>query len=400
MLRTIRYLLLAGLALLVLALSFGFGAYSRGFSANAPAPVASQGLPQEFRVLGEVWRILQEDFVDRETLEPKKLSQEAIKGLLEGLGDPHTSYIDAEHYKLEKNSFQGSFDGIGAQVAMVDGQLTVVAPIKDTPAEKVGIRSGDKILEVDGESTAGMSLAEAVSRIRGRRGTRVSLIILHRDESTPIKLEIVRGEIRTDSVFLKMLPERIAHIQITYFSQRTNDELEAALREAKNAGAIGIILDLRDNPGGLLEVTVEVASQFLKQGIVLQEVNNKGERRTWRVRSGGLAIETPLAILVNKGSASGSEVVAAALQDTGRAPLIGEQTFGKGSVNHVRELSDGSALYVTFARWLTPKGFQIEGKGLTPDFAVPLTEDDRKLDRDPQLDQGVDYILEKVGPGA
>jgi len=189
-----------------------------------------------------------------------------------------------------------------------------------------------------------------------------------------------------------MLPDDIAHLRISRFSQLTSDELKEALQEILNAKAKGIVLDLRNNPGGVLEATVEVASQFLNEGVVLYQVDGKGNREVWRVRPDGLATDIPLAVLINKGSASGSEVLAGAIQDHARAPLIGEKTFGKGSVNRINQLSDGSALYVTFARWYTPNDRLIEGQGLEPDISVELTEEDIKAGRDPQLDRAVEYL--------
>lgn len=237
-----------------------------------------------------------------------------------------------------------------------------------------------------------MSLAEAVGKIRGSRGSKVRLSILHDGENKPVELEIVRGDIKLQSVSSRYLPDNIAYIRIAFVSQRTNDELIQALKEAQNRRVKGLVLDLRNNPGGLLDTTIDVASQFLKEGIVVYQVDGKGERTPYPVKSGGLAIDLPLALLVNKGTASAGEIIGGALQDARRAILIGEETFGKGSVNQFHSLSDGSAIYVTFARWITPKGHQIEGKGLSPDIEVAFTEDDANNDKDPQLDRATQYL--------
>jgi carboxyl-terminal processing protease len=255
------------------------------------------------------------------------------------------------------------------------------------------VRSGDKILEIDGEPTSGMSLMEAVLKVRGEIGTTVILLILHQSENAPVTIEIVREEITIDSVYLDMLPDDIAHIQVTQFANGTSDELIVALSDAIQSGAVGIILDLRRNPGGYLDVTVDVASEFLDGGIVLYEADEAGNIfKEWTASSGGLAIDLPIVVLVDGGSASGSEVLAGALQDRGRATLIGTETFGKGSVNVVRKLSDGSALVVTTARWLTPDHHMIEGVGLTPDMEVNITIDDITSGIDPQLESAIQYL--------
>jgi carboxyl-terminal processing protease len=379
------------LIILLVVLSFGAGV---GFSQVLPR--GAPEVPEEFNTLWEVWYYLSQDYVNKESLDPEELTEGAIEGLLEALGDPYTSYLDAESYRLALTGLEGSFEGIGAFVTMENGVLTVIAPIAGSPAEEQGIRAGDKILEVDGESTSGMSLQEAVLKIRGPQGTKVTLTVLHSGETTAVEIEIVRAKIELDSVYLDMLPDNIAHIQITYFSERTGGELSIILNDAMTNGAVGIILDLRGNPGGLLSSVVDVASQFLDGGIVLYELDSEGRIRGWPASPGGLATEIPLAVLVDGASASGSEVLAGALQDHGRALLIGTTTFGKGSVCTVRLLSDGSALYVTSSRWLTPNCRQIEGVGLAPNFEVQITPEDIASERDPQLEFAVSYLKDQL----
>ncbi|MFQ5987974.1 MAG: S41 family peptidase [Dehalococcoidia bacterium] len=379
-----RSLLFSLLVVLLLILSFGAGF---GFS-----QVLSPGVPQEFNTLWEVWRFLSQDYVNKEAIDPEELSQGAIEGLLEALGDPYTHYLDVETYELTLSDLEGSFEGIGAFVTMEDGEFTVVSPLAGTPAEEAGIRAGDRILEIDGETTSGMTLTEAVLKIRGPQGTMVTLLVLHQGEADPVVIEIIRERIDLDSVYLEMLPDNIAHIQITYFSQYTSGELSAILNDALSDGAVGIVLDLRGNPGGYLHIVVDVASQFLSSGVVLYEEDSEGNLQAWNVKPGGLATDLPLAVLVDGGSASASEVLAGALQDRERAPLIGTTTYGKGSVQVIHKLSDGSALYMTTARWLTANGRQIEGEGLAPDFVVEITEEDIEGGRDPQLEFAIEYI--------
>lgn len=379
---------IALLILLVFLLAFGAGfAYSQLLD-----PRATSEFPEELHSIEEVWWLLSEDYVNQDALDPEKLSRGAIEGMLEALNDSYTSYF--ESYDVVSSYLEGgSFEGIGAIITLEDGELTVVSPIADGPAERQGVRSGDKILEIDGEPTSGMSLIEAVLKVRGEIGTTVILLILHQNENTPVTIEIVREEITISSVYLDMLPEDIALIQITRFADKTSDELIVALSDALQSGAGDIILDLRGNPGGYLDVTVDVAGEFLDGGIVLYEADEAGNIfKEWTASSGGLAIDLPIVVLVDDGSASGSEVLAGALQDRGRATLIGTETFGKGSVNVVRKLSDGSALVVTTARWLTPDYHQIEGVGLTPDIEVNITADDIASGRDPQLESAIQYL--------
>ena len=379
------------LVLLAIVLAFAVGFV---FAQSTSQPTT--GLPGEFARLGEVWQYLDRYYVNQTALDPEELSQAAIEGLLDALDDPYTSYIDAELYELEWSAFEGSFEGIGAVVTIDDGQLTVVSPIAGGPAEEQGIRTGDRIVEIDGESTEGMGLAEAVLKIRGAQGTTVSLLIIHLGETTPVSIDIVREEITLDSVYLDMLAGDVAHIQITHFSERTDKEMVVVLNEALEDGARAIVLDLRNNPGGYLSVVVNVADEFLDGGTVLYQRDTEGALDESKASPGGLATDLPIVVLANESSASGSEVLAGALQDRGRAPLVGTTTYGKGSVNVMIELSDGSAIYVTVAHWLTPNGNLIEGQGLTPDFEIELSADDIANDRDPQLDFALEHVSSEL----
>ena len=323
----------------------------------------------------EVLNLILQDYVDRDRLDVSALSQGAIRGMVEALDDPYTSYLDPETYKLSLSSMEGKFDGIGAQVAMEDDRIVIIAPIAGSPAVRAGIRPGDVILEIDGVSALEMSLAEAVLLIRGPKGTSVKLLVLHQDKTEPEVIEIIREEIELLSVNHEMRGD-IVYINITHFSERTNEELSAVLRSVAGEEATGIILDLRSNPGGLLDAVVNVASHFLKEGIVVSTVNNKGEGNVLTVRSGGIKTELPLGVLVDSFSASGSEVLAGALQDYGRATIAGSKTFGKGSVNILRQLKGNSGLYITTGRWLTPNGRLIEGEGIMPDHELELEGED------------------------
>jgi len=354
-------------------------------------PISSDSdgeLPAEFDILSEAWQQLLKDYIDKDKLDAEKLSQGAVRGMMEAL-DPYSSYADPETAKLWLTSnIEGKFEGIGAAISMKDKQLTVVSPIAGTPAEKAGIKAGDKILEIDGQPASKMSLIEATFKIRGPKGTSVKLLVLHQDDSEPVEIQIVRGEITLDSVFSEMRGD-IAYIKITQFLKSTGSDLRAALEEAIDKGAKGIVLDLRNNPGGLLSASADVASQFLAMGAVAKVVDAEGNESTVPVGRGGVATHLPLIVLVNGGSASASEIVAGALQDYGRAKLAGSQTFGKGSVQIVRELSDKSALHITSYRWMTPFGRPIDGVGLAPDFVLEL--EDEEL-----VDWAVDYLKSQI----
>ena len=355
---------------------------------NTPLPFNNDSeLPPEFDILGEAWEMLSEDYVDKSKLDPKTLSEGAVRGMMESL-DPYSSYANPEAAELDMSTLEGKFEGIGAVISTKDKQLTVVSPIAGSPAEKAGIKAGDKILEIDGEPSSKYSLIEATLKIRGPKGTSVKLLVLHEGESEPVELEIVRDEITEQSVSLEMRGD-IAYIVITQFLKSTGDDLQVALKDAIDKGAKGVVLDLRNNPGGLLNASADVASQFLAMGLVAKVVDSEGNESVVQVNRGGIATHLPLIVLVNEGSASASEIVAGALQDYGRAKLAGSQTFGKGSVQIVRELSDGSALHITAYRWLTPHGRPIDGVGLTPDFVL-------ELEGDELVDWAIDYLKNQI----
>ena len=374
----LSYVILALLLLVSLGLSFGTG-YALGSEAS---PGSGEGLD----VVGQAWGIIFDEYVDRDQLDTGEMSQAAIKGMVAAIDDPYTAYLDAETYQLSATSLEGGFSGIGAEVAVRDGFLTIIAPFPGTPAAEAGIKAGDIIIKIDGQPAAGMSLIEAVLKIRGPEGTKVRLLVLHQGETGPVEMEITRAEIKVPSVFFEMRGD-IAYLNITHFSQRTDDELPPALEGIVAAGATGIVLDLRSNPGGTLGAVVDTASRFLSEGTVLMVVDNTGEQTALEVREDKEVVDLPMVVLVDNYSASGSEVLAGALQDYGRATIAGRQTYGKGSVNVLRQLKDSSGLYITTARWLTPSGRQIEGEGLSPDYELELSGEDA-------IKWAVDYLID------
>ena len=362
----------------------------------------------------EVWNVLDGCFVEKEALDaetlgmaaidamtaeaesgeapdPDVLSLVAVEAMLEELNDPYTSFLSPDEYALYTQDSKGNFGGIGASVGIQNGRITITAPIPGTPAERAGIRPGDVILAVDGESTEGWTVLESVIRIRGEEGTPVRLLVLHRDAQDPVEIEIVRATIQITSVGWEMLPDSIAHVKISSFASNTDEQTIAIIEEAKQQGARAMVLDLRNNPGGLLSTTVNIASQFLKDGLVLYSVDGNGHRIEYQVKPDGLAPDLPLAVLVNEGSASGSEVLAGALRDHDRALLIGEKTFGKGSVNLPHNLDDGSGLYCTIGRWYSPDGHLIEGKGFEPDIEI-----ERGEEQDNQLERAVEHLQSQI----
>jgi len=365
--KAMKIMVIALLLVLSFALSFGAGCVQ----GSKTPPNSSQGLD----IVAEAWNVIFQDYVDKDRLDTSLLSQGAIEGMLEALDDPYTSYLDAETYQLALSGMEGKFDGIGAEVAVKDEQLIIIAPIADSPAAKAGIRAGDKILGIDGRSTSEMNIAEAVLNIRGPKGTPVRLLILHQDETEPEEIEIVRAEIELTSVDSEMRGD-IAYISITHFSQRTDEELSPVLQSITQEAATGIIIDLRSNPGGVLQVVVDVASYFLEEGAAVNVVDNQGKYTAIMVSPNEVVTDLPLVVLVDSYSASGSEVLAGALQDYKRATIAGTQTYGKGSVNILRQLTDGSGLYITTARWLTPNGRPIEGEGIHPDYELELEGED------------------------
>jgi carboxyl-terminal processing protease len=375
--KKLKIIVLSLLLAAIIALSFGAGC------ALGTKTSPKQGLD----VIDQAWNIIFQDYVAKDKLDAAKLTQGAIKGMVEALDDPYTSYLDAQSYQLSLRSFEGKIEGIGAYVSVKDSKITIIAPIAGSPAEKAGIRAGDVILEVDGRSTSGMSLQEVVLSIQGPKGTTVTLSVLHQGETEPEVIEIVRAEIELPSVRFEMRGD-IAYINITYFSARTAQELSQALESMPQQTA-GIVLDLRSNPGGLLETVIDVASFFLKQGVVVDVVDNEGKHTVSSVRPSEITTDLPMVVLVDTYSASGSEVLVGALQDYGRATIAGTTTYGKGSVDILRQLKDGSGLYITTARWLTPNGRLIEGKGLVPDYELKEGED--------AIQWAIDFLKSKEG---
>ncbi len=360
---------------LVLVVCLGLSFWGGCASGTGTSP----SVDEELRSVEQAWEIIFRDYVEPDKLDASTLSQGAIKGMVEALNDPYTDYLDPETYQQWLSDLEAKYEGIGAYVGVEDEHITIIAPIADSPADKAGIKAGDIILEINDVSTAEMSLTEAVLNIRGPKDTAVTLLILHRGETEPEEIEIIRSEIELPSVYFEMIDD-IAYINITHFAERTDEELSQVLQDMALEMPTGIILDLRHNPGGLLQVVVSVTSRFLEEGAgedaVVHVLDNQGEQTTSTVKQQEITTDLPMVVLVDGYSASGSEVLAGALQDYERAAIAGTQTYGKGSVNVMHDLEDGSGLYITTARWLTPNGRLIEGEGIEPDYELEVEGDD------------------------
>jgi carboxyl-terminal processing protease len=326
-------------------------------------------------LLNQAWSVITQNYVEPSEANSTTLNEGAVRGMVQALNDPYSAYLSPDEYKLSQSDLQGTFGGIGAQVGLNnDNQPVILAPLENSPAAKAGIKTGDVILAVNGKSIQGLSLTETVLLIRGPAGTTVKLLIQHQGESTPVEVDIVRAQITAPTVTYRMMGN-ITYVDITIFSENTNDELNAGLQALDLKDSTGIILDLRDNPGGLVSDVVDVASHFIKEGVIVTLVDNKGDRSSQSAHPNGVYTDLPIVVLVNQYTASGSEVLSGALQDYHRATIAGNITLGKGSYDSFFQLSDGSAIYLTIGRWLTPDGREIEGKGITPDYVLTQAGD-------------------------
>jgi carboxyl-terminal processing protease len=340
----------------------------------------------------EAWNIVHEQFVNQ-PVDDVALMRGAISGMMETLDDSHTFYMEPEVYEQETASLQGSYEGIGAYVD-TDGEfLTIVSPIEGSPADLAGLQPGDRIVALDGEDMTGVAPEEVRLKVLGPEGTEVTLTIAREGEPETLQFVIVRAEIVIRSAEGKMLEDGIGYVDINTFGEKTTSELRQALDELMAQNPRGLIIDLRNNPGGYLTTAVEVSSEFIDSGVVLYEQYGDGRRDEYKVSGNGRATDIPIIVLINEGSASASEILAGALQDYGRATLVGVQSYGKGSVQNRVPLSDNQgAARVTIAKWLTPNERAIDGVGLTPDVIVEMTAEDFEAGLDPQLDAAIETL--------
>lgn len=331
----------------------------------------------DFRLMAEAWNTIERVYVDRASVKPKQMVYGAISGMVDSLGDTgHSRFLTPEMVKQEQNMVKGKLEGIGAELEVKNNQIVIVAPIDDSPAEKAGLKPGDIILKVNGEDVGGLLLEQVVPRILGPPGTSVSLTILQPNTGLTRDVDLIRARITIKSVTWHHLPgTAVTHLRIATFSTGASKYLTKALIAIEQNGAKGVILDLRNNPGGLFDEAIYVASQFLASGSVVLEKNAMGKITAIPVKPGGLALTLPMAVLINEGTASAAEIVAGALQDAHRASLVGEKTFGTGTVLQEFPLTDGSSLLLATDEWLTPDGHVIWHRGVTPNVVVSLPPD-------------------------
>jgi carboxyl-terminal processing protease len=373
------------------------GAFTAGYFVSELRTKGNQvHADEEFDVFWEAWKLIDENYIGQLPVEQQR-TYGAIRGSLETLEDPYTVFIEPVVRDLEREQLQGSFGGIGAYISRPeDGVDVVLEPIPGNPAEKAGILSGDVLIAVDGEPiTADFTVAEIADLVKGEKGTIVVLTVLHQGTDKAVDIDVIRDDILIPSVTYHLLEQYpiIGYIRLSRFSAESGQEVADALTDLEEQGATGYILDLRQNRGGLLNAAVDVADQFLGEGpVVIQQSTDEGQR-IFDSTADTLVPDAPLLVLVDGGTASAAEIVAGALRDRERAQLVGnEPTYGKGSVQLVFDLSDGSSVHVTSARWLTPNGTQLDGQGLEPDIMVEITQEALDNGRDEVLDQAVEFL--------
>ena len=365
------------------------------FEATQVAPPTNQpsaNLEGLFKPFWEAWQIVHQHYVDQ-PVNDEKLMQGAIRGMLDALGDKHTSYMDPDLYRQANMPLQEEYEGIGAYVDTSGKYLTIISPMPGSPAEKGGLKPGDMVIAIDGKDMTGIDGNIALRSVLGPAGTTVRLTIQREGLTAPFDVELVRAKITMQSVTGKMLDHKIAYVQISSFAENTQKELHKILQDLLSQKPSGLIIDLRNDGGGYLQTAFQVGSEFIDQGVLMHEVYGDGRRDDYNALGGGIALKIPIVVLVNEGTASASEIVAGAIQDYDRGPLVGAVTYGKGSVQIWTALSNNEgAIRVTIARWLTPKNRQINEIGLKPDYEVKMTVEDMKAGRDPQLDKAVELL--------
>lgn len=357
---------------------------------QAATPDDLEGL---FKPFWQSWDLLHEQYVDQ-PVDDELLMRGAIKGMLEALGDQHTSYLDPEMYERSTLQLDGEeYEGIGAWVDVTGDYLTIISPMPGSPAAEAGLRPGDQVIAVNGEDMTGVDGEVVRQQVIGPEGSTVRLTILREGETEPFEVEVERANIIVPTVEGRMLEDNIAYVKLYTFGDDTAQDLRQELRALMRENPSGMILDLRNNGGGYLHTAIDVVSEFIDEGVVMVEEYGNGDQKVFESEGGGTATEVPLVVLINQGSASASEIVAGAIQDRGRGQLIGETSFGKGSVQAFTPLeNDSGAVRVTIARWLTPDGGTIHEVGLEPDIKVEYTEADFEANRDPQLDKAVEVL--------
>lgn len=416
--RTFVILLAVGIVVSGVSYRLGQKNYSLSRTSNNTIILneTPQGTTVDFAIFWDVWNKLFRYYIDSAGLDMKKMLDGAITGMVGAVGDPYTSYFPPKENQDFKDDLGGAFEGVGMQLGLKDGHIIVVAPLKGMPAEKAGVRAGDWIVKVNNEDTSSWTVATAVTKIRGPRGTSVALQLLHENELTPVDISVIRDTIvvasveswvkevsqideikgATESASFRTRGDNVAYLRLTRFGDRTNDEWLSAVADIvsaqkKNGGLAGLIFDLRNNPGGYLDGSVFIGSEFIKNGTVVSQVNSDGTRQDFTVNRKGSLLDIPLVILVNNGSASAAEIVAGALRDHKRGTIVGETTFGKGTVQTPYDLTGGAAVHITTGKWLLPSGASISKEGVKPDFEIHLSSFEASADG--QLAKAIELLL-------
>jgi len=360
----------------------------------------------DFSLFWDVWDTIKRDYVDRDKINEKEMFYGAIRGMVSALGDPYTVFMDPKMAQDFENDLAGTFEGIGAEIGIRDEILTIIAPLEGTPAEKAGLRAGDKVYAIDGESTAGITIDEAVNKIRGPKDSQVTLTIFQNGLDGVQDIVITRGviviksiesEVKTvkndnDSPDSGQKDEDIYIIRISNFNDDTLSLFNKVVGDILIEDPDGVILDLRNNPGGYLDTAIELASEWIEEGIIVAEQFSETKKNEYLARGRARLKDYPTVVLVNQGSASASEIVAGALRDYEKATIVGKKTFGKGSVQSLKEFGDGSSAKITVAKWLTPNGSCINDEGIIPDVEVDYTLEDHEAGKDPQMDKALEIL--------
>ena len=393
-----KKIIIAFLIIIAVLFSFGFGYY---FGEIEGKRMISPSDELNFSLFWEVYNTLKEKYAHPEDFNNEKIIYGAISGMVESLGDPYTVFFNPEEAKIFEEDVKGVFEGVGMEIGIREKGLTVIAPLEGTPAQKAGLRPGDKIIKIDDISTINIAIDEAVKLIRGQKGTEVSLTIYREDWGETKEIKIVRGVIKIPSLAWELISssderqDDIAHIKLYQFSEKAAYDFKTAAREILDSSAERIILDLRNNPGGYLTVAQDITGWFLEKGqiVTIEDFGEEKEQKLYKAKGPEKFLSYPIVVLINEGSASGSEILAGALRDNRQVKLIGEKTFGKGTVQSLEYLSEGS-LKITIASWLTPKGEVLTDKGLEPDIKVEMTLEDYEQGKDPQLEKAVEILKE------
>ncbi|MEI7620060.1 MAG: S41 family peptidase [Candidatus Falkowbacteria bacterium] len=403
----------AVLCIISLFCAFSTGAYlsqnSNGFGELVQKEVNYFGVDKlnsasatadiDYNLYWKVWNTLKEQYVDKGKLDDQTLFYGALKGLVAATGDPYTVFMDPKENKQFEDDLAGTFEGIGAEIGIRDEVVTIISPLNDMPAAKAGLKAGDQIFAINGTSTANMTVDEAVRQIRGAKDTTVTLTIFRTGEKNTKDYTITRGIIVVKSIKTEMRSDGIYVISVSAFNNDTWGLFKSAVEDVLVKKPKGLVLDLRNNPGGYLDTAVDMSSEWVEEGPVVIEKFSEDKQNKYLTTGSAKLKDIPTVVLINKGSASASEIVAGALQDTKKATIVGEKSYGKGSVQSVVDLGNGSSLKITIAKWLTPKGLSINDQGITPDQVVEIKAEDIKADKDPQMQKAID-ILSKKKDGA